>query len=209
MKKEQLLHIMNRFLPIGTQEYAVDLLIKHSVQLHIKQPRVSKYGDYRPPAHGEKHRISLNNDLNPFAFLVTFMHEMAHLVNHEKHKGFVPPHGVEWKQHFQEISKPIFHMEVLPPDVHKALAHYLGNPKASSCTSPQLFRTLRKYDGDTDWVLVEDIPPNMLFKTQDGRAFVKMQRNRTRYTCKEVSSGRIYLVPGLMQCKPITDGKGL
>ncbi|MBL7813213.1 MAG: SprT-like domain-containing protein [Bacteroidetes bacterium] len=203
MKKEQLLHILHPFLPDGTHEYAVELLVRHSVQLHIKKPRSSKYGDYRPPMPGERHRISLNKDLNPYAFLVTFMHEMAHLVNHETHKGMVSPHGMEWKRQFQEISKPMFERRVLPADVHQALGHYLSNPKASSCTSPLLFKTLRKYDLQNDWVLVEEILPHTRFSTPDGKVFVKQKKNRTRYTCIEESTGKMYLVPALMQCKPV------
>jgi len=26
---------------------------------------------------------------------------------------------------------------------------------------------------------------------------------RTRYRCQELKTGKIYLVPGLMQCKPV------
>jgi SprT protein len=207
MTKEELQRILSKFMPAGTEIYAANLLVKHNIQLHIKKPRATKYGDYRPPMLGEDHRISLNKDLNPYAFLITFMHEMAHLTNHEIYKGTVAPHGMEWKRQFRVVSQPVFQMNVLPADVHKALAHYLNNPKASSCTSPLLFKTLRNYDENTGWVLVEEIPSNMPFRTQDGRAFVKMHRNRTRYTCKEVSSGRIFLVPGLMQCKPIVEGQ--
>jgi SprT protein len=203
MTRTQLLHILSRFMPPGAEEYAADLLVHYRIQLHIKRPRATKYGDYRPPAPGEDHRISLNKDLNPYAFLVTFMHEVAHLLNHEKYNGNVAPHGKEWKQHFQLVSVPVFEKDILPQDVKHALGRYLGNPGASSCSDPYLFRTLRKYDGESHLLLVEELPMNAVFRMQDGREFVKLKKNRTRYTCKEVSSGRIYLVPGLAQCEVI------
>jgi SprT protein len=204
MTRNQLLFVLKRFMPEGAEEYAADLLIHYRIQLHIKKPRASKYGDYRPPAPGEDHRISLNKDLNPFAFLVTFMHEVAHLLNHERYSGHVSPHGKEWKQHFQLVSVPVFEKNILPQDVKHALGRYLGNPGASSCSDPLLFRTLRKYDSQKS-VLVEELPMNTVFRMQDGKEFIKLQKNRTRYTCKEVRSGRIYLVPGLAQCEVVVN----
>lgn len=202
MTKGQLIHILRKFMPEGSVEYAADLLIAYSIQLHIKKPRATKYGDYRPPAAGEDHKITLNNDLNPYAFLVTFLHEIAHLLNFEMYNGRVAPHGNEWKKQFQGVSIPIFEMNILPQDIRGALGKYLSNPAASSCSDPLLFRTLRKYDANHQ-LLVEEIPLNSVFRMKDGREFVKLTRNRTRYTCREISSGRIYLVPGLAPCEVV------
>lgn len=198
----RLVGILQKYLPTGTEDYAADLLLKHSIHLYIKKPRTSKFGDYRAPRPGENHRISVNKDLNPYAFLVTFLHEVAHLLNYEKHRTRVKPHGPEWKLHFRYVSLPVFEQKVLPHDVESALVHYLSNPRASSCSSPLLFRTLRRYDEAQEWCLVEEIPANTVFVTKDGRAFLKGERMRTRYRCMERGTGRVYLVPGLMQCRP-------
>ena len=176
---------------------------KYKIQLRIKNPRLTKLGDYRPPTNENSHRISINRDLNPFAFLITFMHEVAHLLNFENAGPRVPPHGSEWKREFQLVSQPIIQQNLLPNDVHLALNRYLKNPKASSCTDAQLVRTLRLYDENSEWVLVEEIPTGLTFETQDGRRFTKLEKMRTRFRCTELQSGKIYLVPGLMQCKPV------
>lgn len=198
----RLLGVIQKYVPNGTEEYATDLLLTHRIHLHIKPPRVSKLGDYRAPRHGENHRISVNNDLNQYAFLITFLHEVAHLLTFEKHRGFVSPHGLEWKQHFQNVSVPVLTEKVLPADVQHALHSYLINPKASSCSSPLLIKTLRRYDDHADnEMLVEDIPENTVFAAKDGRKFIKGPRIRTRYRCKELSTGKVYLVPGLMPCQ--------
>ena len=202
MNRAQLIYVLKKYLPEGMENYAADILIHYKIQLHITKPRSSKYGDYRSPLPGENHRISLNKDLNPYAFLITFMHEVAHLVNFERFGNRVNPHGKEWKQHFQLVSTPVLEKKILPPDINHALARYLTNPAASSCSDPFLFRTLKKYDADKTWVLVEDIPMHTAFEMQDGKKFIKLEKNRTRYTCKEVASGRIFLVPGLAHCKP-------
>ena len=76
------MHIAN--FPEGSADYAYDILWKYGIQLRIKKPRTTKLGDYRPPQPGEARRISINKDLNKFSFLVTFLHETAHLINFEK-----------------------------------------------------------------------------------------------------------------------------
>lgn len=203
MNKEQLIPVLSKYLPKGSELYAANLMEKHKIQLRIKNPRLTKLGDYRPPTNENSHRISINRDLNPFAFLITFMHEVAHLLNFENAGPRVPPHGSEWKREFQHVSQPIIQQNLLPNDVHLALNRYLKNPKASSCTDAQLVRTLRLYDENSEWVLVEEIPTGLTFETQDGRRFTKLEKMRTRFRCTELQSGKIYLVPGLMQCKPV------
>lgn len=103
MNKEQLIPVLRKYLPAGSELYAADLMEKHKIQLRIKNPRLTKLGDYRPPTEDNSHRISINRDLNPFAFLITFMHEVAHLLNFEKSGPRVPPHGLEWKREFQVV----------------------------------------------------------------------------------------------------------
>jgi len=203
LNKEQLIPVLKKYLPEGSELYAADLMEKHKIQLRIKNPRLTKLGDYRPPTENSSHRISINKDLNPFAFLITFMREVAHLVNFEKFGPRVPPHGTEWKREFQLVSHPIVEKSVLPQDVHLALNRYLKNPKASSCTDAFLVRTLRQYDINNEWILVEEIQNGLYFETQDGRRFQKLDKMRTRFRCNEIKTGKIYLVPGLMQCKPI------
>jgi hypothetical protein len=195
-----LLVILKKYLPEGSADYAHDILWKYGIQLRIKKPRATKLGDYRPPQPGEAHRISINKDLNKYAFLVTFLHETAHLINFEKRGFKVQPHGLEWKQEFQVVTKPMLHETILPNDVQNALHRYLKNPKASSCTDPFLFKTLRTYDDCPDhMVLVESIPLQTLFKTKDGRVFTKLEKMRSRYRCVENQTGKIYLVPGLLE----------
>jgi len=196
----ELLVILKKYLPEGSADYAHDILWKYGIQLRIKKPRATKLGDYRPPQPGEAHRISINKDLNKYAFLVTFLHETAHLINFEKRGFKVQPHGLEWKQEFQLVTKPMLHETILPNDVQNALHRYLKNPKASSCTDPFLFKTLRNYDDRPDYmVLLESIPLQTVFRTKDGRIFTKVEKMRSRYRCVENQTGKIYLVPGLLE----------
>ena len=73
LDKEQLIPVLQKYLPSGSEHYAADLMSHHKIQLRIKNPRLTKLGDYRPPSNESSHRISINRDLNPFSFLITFM----------------------------------------------------------------------------------------------------------------------------------------
>ena len=197
-----LLQTLEKYLPQGSAQYAHDLLWKYGIQLHIKKPRKTKLGDYRPPRTGEPHRISVNNDLNPYSFLITFLHETAHLINFEKNGHKVKPHGGEWKSEFYEVSKPILVDSYLPNDVLTAVSNYVKNPAASSCTSPELVRTLKQYDIRKELhLLVENIQEGAQFYIGD-RLFERGPKLRSRFRCKEIVTGKWYFVPGLMEVKP-------
>jgi SprT protein len=163
-------------------------------EFKVSRNRNSKFGDYRHPFGGQGHRISVNFDLNPYAFLVTTVHEFAHLHTWNQHKHKVKPHGAEWKANFKRMMQPFFEMDVFPPDVKQAIVSYLNNPAASSCSDLNLYRSLRQYDAPKpDHLTVEKLPAQALFKIKDGRIFRKQERVRKRYKCIEVSSKRIYL----------------
>ncbi len=199
---KSLLSTLEKYLPPGSSQYAYELLWKYGIQLHIKKPRKTKLGDYRPPRPGEPHRISVNNDLNPYSFLVTFLHETAHLINFEKQGFRVKPHGIEWKLEFKEVAQPILTQEFLPEDVLSAVGNYIRNPAASSCTSPELVRTLKQYDSKAELKMwVENIPEGAHFYIED-REFERGPKLRSRFRCKELKTGKWYFVPGLMEVKP-------
>lgn len=202
MKRTELERILQQFVPEGAVEYTADLLVTHRIQLKISKPRQSKFGDYRLAGPGQPHFISVNRDLNPYHFLITFLHEVAHLENYLQYGRSVKPHGDEWKKHFQYLGYPIFEKRILPQDVHQSLFRYLANPKASSCSDPLLIKTLKKYDLRKEGVMhVDEVPFGIPFIASDGRTYVKNKKLRSRYQCTNLETGLIYFVPGLMECK--------
>lgn len=162
-------------------------------EFKISKNRTTKLGDYRHPFKESGHKISVNNDLNPYAFLVTTVHEFAHLLTWNDHKNKVKPHGVEWKDNFKRMMKPFFDLEVFPADVSQSIVKYLNNPSASSCTDLHLTRALKKYDQRENHTHVEQLPINAVFTLKDGRKFQKGERIRKRYRCTCLDNGKIYL----------------
>ena len=195
--------ILNRYLPEASIPLVLEWLKKYNVQLKISKSRNTKHGDYRPPIRQAYHRISVNHDLNRYHFLLTFVHELAHLVVWEKHKNKVKPHGTEWKKQFRELMNPVLTVDFFPEDLLNVLQQYLKNPAASS-SDIKLATALAKYNSNKTPVLtVADIPVNGFFRTQNGMVFKKGEKMRTRYRCVRVDNKRLYMVSAVAEVLPV------
>ncbi|MBL7731108.1 MAG: SprT-like domain-containing protein [Chitinophagaceae bacterium] len=196
-KKEVPVSYLQQYLPPGTGEPVLAYLHQYKVHLTIARERRSILGDYRHRTHHTNHRISVNGNLNPYAFLITLLHEIAHLLTFEQFGRNVQAHGREWKMIFGELLKQFLatgNQRVFPEEVEKELLQSLRNPAASSCAEDGLLRALRKYDtGTNGYKLVEELSPGSLFRIKDGRIFCKGDKMRKRYKCTEVQTGKIYL----------------
>jgi hypothetical protein len=188
--------VLEKYLPAEAAPLVARWIDYFKCEFKISRNRNSKFGDYRSPYGGKGHRISVNYDLNPYAFLVTTVHEFAHLHTWNEHKQTAKPHGTEWKNNFKKMMQPFFEKEIFPADVKKAIVNYLNNPAASSCSDLNLYRSLRKYDPpkESEAILtVEKVPLKALFKLKDGRIFRKDEKLRKRFKCTEVATRRVYL----------------
>ncbi|WP_282637076.1 SprT-like domain-containing protein [Sphingobacterium thalpophilum] len=170
----------------------------------ISRSRSSKLGDYRAPFRGSPHRISVNYDLNPYSFLITTIHEFAHLQTWNKHQHRVRPHGSEWKNHFKQLMDPFLKLSIFPADIKQAILNYMENPAASSCTDLHLFRTLKAYDtAKSSALTVESLEDGHYFALKNGRSFQRIGKIRKRYKCMELSTRRIYLFNPIAEVFPL------
>lgn len=192
-----------RHVPEDFVDYLMNLFFQANVRFSIVKSRATKLGDFRAGLQGEKHKITVNGDLNKFSFLITSLHELAHLNTFNSFGRAVMPHGEEWKTAFKKLLLPIIDSKKLPQDIENALVNSLVNMKASSCTDHQLSRVLLKYDKKPQGMaILEELPINSVFSL-NGRDFVKGPLRRKRYVCQEVRSKRSYLVSSLAQVSPI------
>ncbi|MEJ2593540.1 MAG: SprT-like domain-containing protein [bacterium] len=196
---------LSRFFPVGAVEQVYDWIKNHRVHFRITRSRNTKLGDYRPPSrNGGSHRITVNHDLNAYAFLITFVHEMAHLKIHEQYGRSVRPHGQEWKQAYRSLMLPLLDRGIFPKDLQSALRRSLNNAKASSTGDLALSRVLARYDKPSDHLHLEDLGQNQVFMTTNGRRFRKGERIRTRIKCLNLDNKRYYLFHPLTRIKPVT-----
>lgn len=182
-----------QYFPASAVDYCFQLWLDHKFHFKINKKRQTRLGDYRYNPAQKLHTITVNADLNPFSFLVTYLHEVAHLTNQVKHGSHVNPHGKEWKTEFIAISKPVLNTEVFPSFVLKALHDYFKNPKASSCSDHGLQKALQWFDEGGDHLYLSDIQIGKLFEFNQ-RKFQKEEIRRTRVLCKEIKTGKKYLI---------------
>ena len=185
----------------------VELLVTHPVTFKIVKPRKTKLGDFRVNSRTEKPQITVNGDLNKYSFLITTLHEFAHLINFKENGPYVAAHGQEWKDIYSNLILPTIESKKLPEDIETALLNSLINVKASSCSDVNLNRTLIRYDEkNEEQDTLESLDKNSIFDL-NGRLFRKGNLRRTRFYCTEIDSNKGYLVHGLAQVKEIKDGK--
>lgn len=193
-KTEHPLQALADYLPGDTFLPVAAYLQQYKVHLTVTRERKSILGDYRNAHASGNHRISVNGNLNKWSFLITLLHELAHLLTFEKFGNRVQSHGREWKTLFGQLLAQFIQDKVFPADIEKELVLTLHNPGASSCAEESLMRILRRYDEKNEGkMLVEEIPPNALFKMTDGRIFKKGEKLRKRYRCCETGTGKVYL----------------
>ena len=201
-KTEHPLHALRSYLPESSFEQVAYFLQHHKVHLTITQQRESILGDYRNAVNGKNHRISVNGNLNKFSFLITLLHELAHLLAFENYGNRILAHGKEWKFVYSNLLKDFINKKIFPTDVESALKESVQNPAASSCAEEGLTRVLRRYDEKKkDVYLLEEIPRGVYFKTKDGRIFQKGEKLRKRFRCTERNTGLVYLISPLYEVK--------
>jgi len=204
-KKAQYERILQRYLPDPFVGMVIDLLLTYTVQFKIVKPRKTKLGDFRAKNKHGKPQITVNGNLNPYSFLVTTLHEFAHLTVYLEHGHRVAPHGKEWKLHYTRLLLPVIDHPETPETLRAALMKSTTNMKASSCTDQQLQRTLLTFDSRNDnLTTLEELPKNSIFAL-NGKTFQKGVLRRTRYMCTEIHSKRQYLVSALAHVELLED----
>jgi len=186
--------ILASYLPENAVDIVFEWIKNKNIHFKITKNRKTKLGDYRPPIQHTNHRISVNHNLNPYAFLITFVHEYAHLLVFEQYKNRVLPHGREWKSTYKDLMREVLDAGIFPENLAQVLEKSIHNSKASSVSDLHLSRVLHQYDtGGTQQLRVEDLPGNAVFETQTGKRFRKGEKQRIRYKCRSLDNGRLYL----------------
>lgn len=195
------------FLPKGSFKKILYYFEKYSVFLKITKERRSKNGDYRAPSRKyPMHRISVNSNLNPYNFLITLLHEIAHMMTFIKFGSRVTAHGREWQSNFRIVFSDFRNQGIFPAELESKIAQHLNNVKATTCSDSELQRTLKAYDvRQPDVKFVEEIPLNGQFKIKDGRTYRVIKKLRTRYYCLELETNRFFYVPALLEVKEIRE----
>ena len=190
-------------LPEESIDFIIYWLIENKVQLRISKTRSTKLGDYRFPRPGTIPKISVNQNLNKYSFLITLVHEMAHhavfssvqthnYASLRKNKR-PKPHGLEWKSEYRKLMAPFLNRSIFPMEILSVLEDYFENPRASSTADKQLSRILKTFDQPNGKEILENLPFDTVFHLPNGRRFQKKEKIKTRYRCFCLKTKKIYL----------------
>lgn len=203
-KKEAPLSYLQRFLPEKSGELVMEYLHQHKIHLTITRERKTILGDYRHATDFQHHRISINGNLNKYAFLITLIHELGHLVTFIQYGNRVQSHGKEWKLAYRRILEHFIGLNIFPDDILLAFKRSIHDLPASSCADEDLMRVLRKYDKNEEGLLlVEQISEGKLFAVDNGKIFKRGKKIRKRFQCEEVATGKVYLFSPIYEVKAV------
>lgn len=185
---------LKTFLPKGSFEKVLIYFEKYPVFLKITRERKTLLGDYRNPTREcPQHRISVNGSLNSYSFLITLLHEIAHMLTYVQYGTKVAPHGLQWQRIYRKVVSGFLNQGIFPKKLEMVIWESLTTAKASTCSDPQLYRALKAYDKRPAHLkYVEEIPEKAFFLTTDGRKFQMIGKARTRYRCREIKTRRLY-----------------
>jgi hypothetical protein len=203
-KQEAPLEHLSHFIPPAAISPILAYLHKYKVHLTVTRERKSILGDYRHATLYKTHRISVNGNLNRYSFLITLIHELAHLATFQQYKNRVLAHGPEWKKIYATMIREFLLLDIFPADITETLKSSMINPPASSCADDELIRVLKKYDDkENGLVMVEEVKEGSMFDIGKGKLFLKGKKLRKRYQCTEVKTGKVFLFSPIYEVKAV------
>lgn len=195
------------YLPKGVIDEIKKWFEKYSIQLIITRERKSILGNYtHPHARQAYHKITINGNQNPYSFLITLLHELAHLQAFVTYGLKIAPHGKEWQEVYRNIIKHYLGKGVFPPDIESVLLQSLTRVRAGSCTDKHLYKALAQYDVEPvdglKWV--EELQPDTYFVDRNGKVYQLKHKRRTRFLCEQLPSRKQYLFQPVARVRPIS-----
>ena len=195
--------ILKNYVPIVSLPILKKRFDQRPFELRIPKKRTTKFGDFRASIKNGPNRISVNSNLNQYAFLITLTHEFAHLLVWLQHKHKVKAHGLEWKTEFATLMNVLMNKNIFPEHLEIVLQKHLKNPPASSARDIDLINELKKYDEPTNTIQLVELDEGATFSLNNKKTFIKGSVRRTRFLCKEISSKKEYLIHGVAEVKVV------
>ena len=180
------------YLPDNSVAYVQEILVKYDIEIKIKSERKTRHGDFRVLSNGNC-LITINSNLNKYRFLITLIHEIAHLYVYKLFKNSIKPHGLEWKNQFRILILPVLNPDIFPKVLLPLLANYFKNPKATTDSDIELVKELKMYDPPTDKNYIYELDLGTRFDIYNGKIFKLEKKLKKRYKCIEVETGKYYL----------------
>lgn len=195
---------LKSYIPVQAYNLVGQLLEDVPLNILIKKERKTRHGDYRKLKNG-MHQITVNANLNPYRFLITLLHEIAHYECYKNYGYNIKPHGKAWKTTFQHIMLPFINPKIFPESLLPILANHFKNPKASSDTDESLSLALKAFDISNGKTYIFEVKDGAKFTISNGSSYRKIKKRRKRYECQALDTGRLYAFSPLAEVELIND----
>ena len=196
--------IPEKYFPENSYAFVSSFLNNTDIDIKVVKSRKTKFADFKPPFKNNKRpAITINENLNPYVFLITFLHEYAHYLVWKDGKIYAKPHGRSWKIHFRNLIQLTLDRKIFPENLSQLLVEHIENPNATSCTDTSLYKKLAGFDIGHTGIFIEDIPDGTLFNTPDGQLFLREKKIRKRVLCINQKNKRKYLFSPIYKIFPL------
>jgi SprT protein len=198
--------IPEKLLPIGAREVLSQMFAPHTFILKLVKSRSTKFGDFKACSGNKKEipQITVNNNLNPYTFLITLLHEFAHYLLWKDGHNFAKPHGRLWKAKYALLLDEMMGHHIFPETMRPLLIKHLQNPGASSSTDIKLSKELAKYDNETDFrVYIETLVDGSFFTSGKQQVFRREKKVRKLILCSLLKTNKKYLFNPLHKVIPV------
>ena len=194
---DYLLALLGQKVPAYGMPLVARLVRSYDFAFRFAPPRLRKLGDYTRKANGEV-AITINADLPPELFLVTFLHEVAHLEALQNRTRREAPHGKRWQACFGALLTELCQSAeaAMPAPLHQALVRHSQAPTATLTADPALARLLlpakppRQALAD-GFAHVEMLAAGTAFAYR-GKAFLLSGKMRTRHYGTDLQTGQLW-----------------
>ncbi len=181
------------YLPPGSRPFVARILTESPTEVFPVDARESKHGDFVAVRGKPFGQITVNICGNPYQFLLTLLHEVAHARVAARNRRYVRPHGTRWKEEFSDLLDRLVHANVIPHDLRVAFGNHAADPKSTADYDTELQLALRRYDTLDTRMLVADLRHGELFSLDGKTVLRKGQLIRKRIRCV-ATNGHIYSV---------------
>ena len=103
-----------KYIPHRAYYYITQWINELNIDVQFVNSRKTKLGDYR--FRNNQHFITVNNNLNKYAALITLTHEIAHAFTFAEFGKTIKPHGIQWKENFKKLMLTFFDYNIFPDE---------------------------------------------------------------------------------------------
>ncbi len=183
------------YLPPRSRTLVESILLESPTEIVPVEARDTKHGDFVQEPGKTYGRVTLNTCGNPYQFLLTLLHELAHARVAMRYRRNVKPHGDQWKAEFSALLFRTADYGFLPLDLQRTFRNHAADPKSTADYDTDLQLALREYDTIDNRMFVIDLPDGAYFSL-DGRTVLrKGELARRRIHCKSTDGDTYSVLP--------------